>query len=159
MAAKLLGKIEHKFARNLPLAAIFQAPTIDKMARLLRGETPAREIDPLVPIQPLGSRPPLYAIGSFNVFRVLAQHMGGDQPVLGVAIPNHLRFRLPYNIEQLAAAHVRSILNARTEGPICIAGYSADGVLAYEVARRLAENGRKMDLLALLEQHAAAVRL
>ena len=33
-----------------------------------------------------------------------------DGAVLGVAVPNHLRFRLPYNIEQLAAAHVRSLL-------------------------------------------------
>jgi amino acid adenylation domain-containing protein len=156
MAARLLAKIEHKFAHNLPLAAIFQAPTIDKMARLLRDETPARDIDPLVPIQPLGSRPPLYAIGSFNVFRLLAQHMGDDQPVLGVAVPNHLRFRLPYNIEQLAAAHVRSILNARVDAPVCIAGYSADGVLAYEVARRLAESGRKIGLLVLLDTECPA---
>ena len=68
MAARLLAKIEHKFARNLPLAAIFQAPTIDKMARLLREQTPARDIDPSVPISPWALRPPLYAIGSFNVF-------------------------------------------------------------------------------------------
>ena len=155
MAARLLAKIEHEFARNLPLAAIFQAPTIDKLARLLRDEPPARDIDPLVPIQPLGSRPPLYAIGSFNVFRRLAQHMGDDQPVLGVAIPNHLRFRLPYNIEQLAAAHVRSILNARADGPICIAG-TVPTVYSHTSCPEASESGRKMGLLVLLDAECPA---
>jgi acyl carrier protein len=44
MAARLLAKIENELARDLPLAAIFQAPTIDKIARLLHHETAAREI-------------------------------------------------------------------------------------------------------------------
>jgi hypothetical protein len=113
------------------------------MARLLRDGTPARDIDPLVPIQPLGSRPPLYAIGSFNVFRPLAQHMGSDQPVLGVAFPGNLRFRLPYSIEQLAAAHVRSILNARADGPIALRGTAPTVYLHTKLLAGLQKTGAR----------------
>src|SRR5262249_39756298 len=101
-------------------------------------------------------QPTLYAIGSFNVFRLLAKHMGADQPVLGVSAPDNLRFQLPYRIEELARAYVRSIRSARHNGPICIAGFSADGILAYEVARILAETGCKVDLLVLLDSPCPA---
>jgi len=156
MAARLFAQIERKFGRRLPLAAIFQAPTIEGLARMLRDSDYPVDAGPLVPIQPLGSRPPLYAIGSFNVFRLLAKHMGTDQPVLGVALPENLRFRLPYHIDELAAAHVRSILSVQPDRPICIAGFSADGILAYEVARRLLEAGRNVDLLVLLDSPCPA---
>jgi acyl-CoA synthetase (AMP-forming)/AMP-acid ligase II/thioesterase domain-containing protein/aryl carrier-like protein len=103
------------------------------------------------PIQPLGKRPPLYVMGSFNDFIALAWRLGLDQPVLGVAIPSELKLRIPYRLEELAAAQVESILKYQTSGPYFLAGFSAEGVLAFEVARQLTAKGSEVGLLVLVD--------
>jgi acyl-CoA synthetase (AMP-forming)/AMP-acid ligase II/thioesterase domain-containing protein len=108
------------------------------------------------PIQPLGKRPPLYVMGSFNDFIALAWRLGLDQPVLGVAIPNELKLRIPYRLEELAAAQVESILKYQTSGPYFLAGFSAEGVLAFEVARQLTAKGSKVGLVVLVDSACPA---
>ena len=108
------------------------------------------------PIQPLGKRPPLYVMGSFNDFIALAWRLGLDQPVLGVAIPSELKLRIPYRLEELAAAQVESILKYQTSGPYFLAGFSAEGVLAFEVARQLTAKGREVGLVVLVDSACPA---
>ena len=108
------------------------------------------------PIQPLGKRPPLYVTGSFNGFIPLARRLGLDQPVLGVAIPNELKLRIPYRLEELAAAQVESILKGQTSGPYFLAGFSAEGVLAFEVARQLTAKGIEVGLVVLVDSPCPA---
>jgi len=108
------------------------------------------------PIQPLGKRPPLYVMGSFNGFIALARRLGLDQPVLGVAIPNELKLRIPYRLEELAAAQVESILKGQTSGPYFLAGFSAEGVLAFEVARQLTAKGSEVGLVVLVDSPCPA---
>ena len=108
------------------------------------------------PIQPLGQRPPLYVMGSFNEFIPLARRLGLDQPVLGVAIPNELKLRIPYRLEELAAPQVESILKYQASGPYFLAGFSAEGVLAFEVARQLTATGREVGLVVLVDSPCPA---
>ena len=108
------------------------------------------------PIQPLGKRPPLYVMGSFNAFVPLARRLGLDQPVLGVAIPNELKLRMPYRLEELAAAQVESILKGQTSGPYFVAGFSAEGVLAFEVAQQLTARGGEVGLVVLVDSPCPA---
>ena len=108
------------------------------------------------PIQPLGKRPPLYVMGSFNDFIALAWRLGLDQPVLGVAIPSELKLRIPYRLEELAAAQVESILKYQASGPYFLAGFSAEGVLAFEVARQLTAKGSKVGLVVLVDSACPA---
>jgi len=108
------------------------------------------------PIQPLGKRPPLYVMGNFNGFIPLARRLGLDQPVLGVAIPNELKLRIPYRLEELAAAQVESILKGQNSGPYFLAGFSAEGVLAFEVARQLTAKGIEVGLVVLVDSPCPA---
>ena len=108
------------------------------------------------PIQPLGKRPPLYVMGSFNEFIPLAWRLGLDQPVLGVTIPNELKLRIPYRVEELAAAQVDSILKFQPSGPYYLAGFSAEGVLAFEVAQQLTARGLDVGLVALVDSACPA---
>ncbi len=108
------------------------------------------------PIQPLGTRPPLYVMGSFNGFIPLARRLGPDQPVLGVAIPNELKLRMPYRLEELATAQVESILKGQNSGPYYLAGFSAEGVLAFEVAQQLTAKGHQVELVVLIDSPCPA---
>src|SRR5260370_24983199 len=71
--------------------------------------------------------------------------------MVGVAIPDDLRMRFPYHFEELAACQVDSILKCQSDGPYFVAGFSAEGVLAYEVAQQLRAKGRTVGLLVMLD--------
>src|SRR6202030_3884206 len=108
------------------------------------------------PIQPLGKRPPLYVMGSFKEFIPLAWRLGLDQPVLGVAVPNELKLRVPYRLEELAAAQVESITKGQPSGPYFLIGFSAEGVLAYEVAQQVTARGCEVGLVVLVDSPCPA---
>jgi thioesterase domain-containing protein len=59
--------------------------------------------------------------------------------------------RLPYKLEELAAYEVNSILKYQDARPYFIAGFSAEGVLAYEVAQQLRAKGRRVGLLVMID--------
>ena len=150
-AAKVLSRIAREFDCQIPLAAMFPAPTIENLAARIRGDSRDDAHHATVPIQPHGSLPPLFVAGNFQVFRELAQYLGRDQPMIGLTLPDDLRMRLPYNLEELAASQVDSILKCRPAGPYFVAGFSAEGVLAYEVAQQLRAKGRGVGLLVMID--------
>ena len=72
----------------MPLATLFEAPTIEELAQILgRDESPAGWSS-LVAIQSSGSRPPFFCIhgagGTVLIYRELAQRLGPDQPFYGL---------------------------------------------------------------------------
>src|SRR6267143_1794119 len=88
LAVRLFAQIENRFGRRLPLAALFQAPTIEQLANVLRETASSKAWSSLVPIQPLGSKPPLYCIHAAGanvlIYRPLSRHLGLDQPVFAL---------------------------------------------------------------------------
>ena len=151
LAAKLLARIEHEFNRRIPLAAMFPAPTIESLAARIMGITKDPEVPGIEPLQPLGSLPPLFVVGNFRVFRVLAIKLGTQRPMIGLSIPEELRMRLPYNIKELAALQVKSILALNRGEPIFVIGFSAEGALALEVAHQLVAAGHEVGLVAMID--------
>src|SRR5437762_11262483 len=84
LAVQLFAHIQKVFQIKLPVATLFEAPTIEELARILRRETaPASGWSPLVPIQPAGSRPPFFCVhgagGNVLIFRDLCQDLGSGQ--------------------------------------------------------------------------------
>src|SRR3977135_3371295 len=84
LAVQLFAQIDRIFGVKLPLATLFEAPTIEELARILRRETSTSRWSPLVAIQPAGARPPFFCVqgagGNFLISRELSQHLGLDQP-------------------------------------------------------------------------------
>src|SRR5262249_29299905 len=61
LAIRLMVLIEERMGQELPLAALFQAPTIEQLAVLLRQEGAGSEAA-LVPLQVQGTQPPLFCV-------------------------------------------------------------------------------------------------
>src|SRR5437879_3416681 len=85
LAVQLFAHIQKVFQIKLPVATLFEAPTIEELARILRRETaPASGWSPLVAIQPAGSRLPFFCVHGAGVnvlfYRDLSRHLGSDQP-------------------------------------------------------------------------------
>jgi thioesterase domain-containing protein/acyl carrier protein len=156
LAVRMFAEIEKIFGVKLPLAALYETPTIEELARVIRGETDSSGWSPLVAIQPEGSRPRLFCFhgagGNVLIYRDLALRLGPNQPVYGLQAQG-LDGSLPplTAVEDMAALYVKEIRRVQPLGPYFLAGYCGGGTLAYEAAQQLRAQGESVALLALFD--------
>lgn len=156
LATRLVAQIGNTFGKRLSLPSIFEAPTIEKLARLLEPEAPARTSkrqSSLVKMQS-GSpgRPPFFCVPGnlgnvFVDFEYLYRRLGPDQP--SYALQDGLGN--PSNIKTLAAHYVRDIRRVQAEGPYLLGGVCFGGPVVFEMAQQLIQQGQHVSLLALIE--------
>ncbi len=96
LAAQLLAKIEKSFGKKLPLATLFQAPTIQQLSAALAGKTSNQSISGLVALQASGSKIPVFCLHGVPSMRLLSQELGQDQPFYLVNLPEDARVTAPY---------------------------------------------------------------
>lgn len=152
LAVRLFAQIEKAFGTNLPLATLFQRPTVEQLATLLHQAGGSTTGSSLVAIQPDGSKPPFFCIpGNLgNVFTDLgdlARHLGPDRPVYGLQDGIHN----PVQIEALAARYVEEIRAVQPEGPYLLGGICSGSLVAFEMAQQLQAENQKVALLAMIE--------
>jgi thioesterase domain-containing protein/acyl carrier protein len=160
-AVQLMAKTNRQFKQLLPLAVLFTAPNIAALANLISNdEAPSFEI--LVPIQPRGNALPVFAVpgagGNVLSLQPLSRAMGIRQPFYGLQAVGLDGQRLPLNsIEQTAKANVSAMKTVQPVGPYRLIGHSYGGVVAYEMARILLEQGDQVSSLTLLDSIAPSV--
>jgi amino acid adenylation domain-containing protein len=159
LAVQLFAQIEKFVGNHLPLAALFQAPTIEQLARLIRQQDWSAPWKSLVAIQPGGTRPPLFCVhahdGGVLFWRDLARHLGPDQPFYALQ-PQGLNGKQPLHsdIEEMAAHYIEEIRTLQPEGPYFIGGHCLGGLIAFEMAQQLHVLGQTVGLLALFDSYA-----
>ncbi len=161
LATRLATEIDKLLGCKLPIAALFQSPTIESLARRLTGGNWAPPWSSLVPLQPMGSKPPVFCIhgigGDVYSFLDLARELAPDRPVYGLQAVG-LDGRQPRHttVEEMAAHYAREIRSLRPDGPYHLVGDSLGGWIAYAVAQELTRQGSKVALLALLDTRATS---
>jgi thioesterase domain-containing protein/acyl carrier protein len=153
LAAKLLSQTEKAFGRRLSLAALLQAPTIEAFARRLREETAVARRDQVFPIQPHGSRTPLFVLTSQPAFfyRLLSRRLGADQPMIGLAWPELAALPANFSVKDIAANVIEALREIRPHGPYYLGGWCMSGVIVYEMAQQLRAAGEVVELLVLFD--------
>ncbi len=157
--ARLIARIEQLFDRQLSMANVFDAPTIRQLAAILRN--PPASASPLIPLKATGYLPPFFCIGAGPLFRPLALRLSEDRPFLSLVpslLPGITQLSAPYQLEQIAAGLVQSILDCQQEGPYYLGGWSDSGVAAFEVARQLREKGHTVALLVMFDTPNPAIQ-
>lgn len=159
LAVALMAKINQAFAANLPLATLFMNPTIEALAQLLARPVDSQGWSALVPIQPQGSRPPLFCMpgigGNVLSFYALAQHLGTTQPVYGLQAVGLDGETPPLaSIEAIAAHNLHAMQTIQPTGPYYLVGHSLGGQVAYEMGLQLQAQGQTVGLLVLLDSFA-----
>ncbi len=152
LAVQLLAQTRKVTGQNLPLAALFQAPTVEQLARLIENKPLARS--PLVALQPTGSKPPLVLMhgaggGILWGYANLAAHLGSDQPVY--AIEPQTTGKDTASVEEMAARYITELRALQPSGPYFLGGYCFGGYVAYEMARQLAAQGEAAALTVLID--------
>jgi len=156
LALMLFGEIDKAFGKNLPLATIFSAPTIEKLSKILVNKDWSATWSPLVAIQTEGSKPPFFCVhghrGNVIGFHDLALNLGTEQPFYGLQAEGLDGKPLSErSITDMAANYVREIQTVQPKGPYFIGGWCMGGTLAYEMAQILQSSGEKVALVAMIE--------
>jgi amino acid adenylation domain-containing protein len=153
-AVRLFALIEHRLGRKLPLATVFQGATVEHLAIILRERTEHQSS--LVAIQPCGDLRPLFLIhpagGHVFPYVQLARSLGLNQPCYGLQAKGLEEGQEPHTqIEEMATYYIEALRTLQPEGPYHIGGWSAGGVVAFEMAQQLLAQGQQVALLALLD--------
>jgi amino acid adenylation domain-containing protein len=163
LAIRLFSEIEKLWHKNLPLATLFQAQTIEQLADILRQEGWSLPYSSLVPIQLGGTKPPLFCIhpigGNVLEYYPLAAYLGKDQTVYGLQSIGLEEKQIPlHSIEAMAAHYISEIQVVQPNGPYLLLGYSFGGIVAFEIAQQLHDQGKQVALLALLDRKSPLIQ-
>ncbi|MEH2084378.1 MAG: amino acid adenylation domain-containing protein [Nostoc sp.] len=174
LAVHLFSQIEKTFGLNLPLAILLQSSTIEELTNIIRqqGSLPERhnQIDSstginseksmpwssLVPMQPKGSKPPLFCIHAIGLsvlyYRDLSLHLGENQPFYALQARGLSGKEAPFTkLGEMAAHYIKEIQTIQPEGPYFLGGSSFGGLVAWEMAQQLVKQGQKVAFLALFD--------
>jgi thioesterase domain-containing protein len=153
----MLAQVELGFGRTLSLATLFPEATIAKMAAALKNPLPTGCSPRVVRLQaglrgdPLFFMPSVYGDLPADC-QLLLRHLGPERPIYLVRRATAGAVFSPHErVEETAERAVEALCALQPEGPFCLAGYSFGGMIAYEVARRLAARGRRVRLLAVID--------
>jgi amino acid adenylation domain-containing protein len=161
-AVRMLAEVQKLAGKNLPLATLFQASTVESFAELLRRDGWTPSWSSLVPIQPLGQKPLLFLVhgaeGNVLLYRQLSQYLGTDQPVYGLQSKGlGGDGSLNVTVEDMASQYVKEIRTVQPHGPYFLGGYCLGGTIAFEMAQQLSAMGEPVGLVMMLGAYNQAV--
>jgi acetoacetyl-CoA synthetase len=153
-AVEVFTLIRNRLGVELPLSALIEAPTVAHLTSAV--EDPGHHFQPLVPMRTGSQGPPLFLVHSIwaDVFglRQITAAMKSDVPVYGIRGRGLSPDQEPQaSVEAMAASYVGLIREQQPEGPYRLAGHSFGGLLAFEMARTLAEQGEEIDWLGIID--------
>ncbi len=152
-AVRFINHLEKAFSHRVLFSELMNNSTIHSLARLfsLHGDTRKADRRMLVPITNSGDKAPFFCVtagyGDVVKLRGLSLHLGKNQPFFMLQ-PNTIDRAVAATT--LAQQYKAEILRQNPDGPYLLGGYSAGGVLAYETARLLQEQGCDVALLVMI---------
>jgi amino acid adenylation domain-containing protein len=153
LAARMLTRVEQWFGAKIPHSVLVENPTIHQLAAYLR-QTPAMRWPQVVTIQSGGVEPPLFVAhgigGSVLSFVDLAAELGQERTIYGLQLPAFIDPDVA-GIRSLATSYVKQVQALQPGGPYHLVGHSSGGVIVFEMACQLVEQGETVGLLGLMD--------
>lgn len=154
LAASLIGEIKKEFGVKIDLSKLLVDRTIEQIAAAIAGEDEGPRSS-LIPLRASGTRAPLFCVhgggGHVLGYEELAKALPHDQPVYGLASPELDGAQKAMTIDELARFYNSEIRRLQAKGPYRICGYSFGGVVAFEMAKQLIEEGEEVPILVMLD--------
>lgn len=170
IAVRLFAKVKRAFSVEFPISVLFEAPTIERCAAMIReslgeAETQSAEVEKprtrythLVPMHPGegGPKTPFFLVagmfGNVLNLRHLAHLIGTDRRFYGLQARGLYGGDAPHEtFEEMAEAYLEEMRTVQPEGPYLLGGFSGGGVTAYEMAQMLERAGEEVALLVMLD--------
>jgi len=157
LAIQLLARVQQEWGYQIPVAALFQAATVEHLAVVLRQRDESAPASALVRMQAGDARQrPVFLVhpggGHVLCYANLVRHLGVSQPCYGLQARGLDSAQAPdTRIETMAQHYVELLRAAQPDGPYLLGGWSLGGVIAFEMAQQLQAQGQPVALLALLD--------
>jgi thioesterase domain-containing protein/acyl carrier protein len=151
----LINKISNKFNVELSVVDCLNNPTIENLSISIRklislGEKENENC--FVKLKESGSRNPIFLAHSNGGFLVLytslVRQMDEDQPVFGFQLT---KLNEKQTLQEIAHDYVEEMIKHYPKGPYNILGFSAGGLLAFEMANQLLKRNLEVGFLGLLD--------
>ncbi len=158
MAARLVREVQNATGRKVPVSAIFKAPTVETLARLIKDESHFAP-EPVSMQLREGENPiPFFAVAAPGVdsigFGLLARNLADKQPVYKLQGPGALVVDRPFHreeLQKLAQEYVTAMRSVQAHGPYCLGGM-CDGVqIAQQMIIELESQGEEVSLFAIFD--------
>ena len=155
LATQMLLQLERSMGRTLPIEVLFDSATIRQLAATLTQENTAKSQNLLVQLQPEGTKIPfIYVHGDFEnggyYASRLARLLGADRPFYFLQSHGFVGEYIP-SIKQMAREYKQALDLAGVSGPYRLGGHCNGALIALELASQLAAEGRKVELVVLVE--------
>ena len=149
-------EIEARCGISLPLALLFEKPTIAALAAAIGAGTRRDSVSHLIAVQPNGGKPPIFALfgvgGSYLAYAAITKALGPDQPFYSLEMPGLEGDGTAFDrVEELAERFRDEMRDIRTAEPCVLIGACAGALVVFDLARYLAAEGRMVNLVVMLD--------
>ncbi|MFC9843950.1 amino acid adenylation domain-containing protein [Streptomyces sp. NPDC060223] len=140
---------------EVPVAALFEGGTIEKLAAIISGEQTAAA-STLVPLRSTGTKAPFFLVhplgGSVFCYSELLDVLDPERPLYAFQAPEYAGPDVPRpdSIEEIAALYLSEVRAVQPEGPYYIGGWCMGGMVSYEMARQLEATGDEVGMLTII---------
>ena len=156
LAIQSISEFEAATGTQIDLGEFLRQPTLIAISNhIARGAH--KTASAVVPLQHLGDATPLYCLMGVGIYRHLAALLSPDQQVFGVYIAEEnilaggIEAIHGRAIDRVAAAYTEALRDQAVGKRIQLCGVSLGGVIALEVARRLADVGTEIERVILID--------
>jgi thioesterase domain-containing protein/aryl carrier-like protein len=176
MGLGLVEEINAKLKLKLTFGELVMHPTLGALIDYIRSSKehhqPDYQFPMLFPVQPKGTRPPLFLVAGahanryfdienmkssyeddfLSYFSMLVRSLGMDQPVYGFRPKGLLLEEEPHaNVQQMATHYIQALKKIQPQGPYFVGGECIGGVVAYEMAVQLQRSGEQIAQLIMMD--------
>ncbi|MFI0717403.1 amino acid adenylation domain-containing protein, partial [Streptomyces inhibens] len=156
LATRLASRVQTVLGEELPVRAVFEAPTVADLAQWLESDSREDSFDVLLPLRTSGSQAPLFCVhpggGLGWGYARLLRHIGTEFPVYALqARGMNGRDTLPRSVDEMAEDYLLRIEQVQPHGPYYLLGYSFGGLVAHKIGSLLEQRGEKVALLSLVD--------
>jgi acetoacetyl-CoA synthetase len=155
-ALRICAELQPAVGREIPVTLLVKAPTIAAMTAALETPGVCLSYQPLWLLRRQEGPPPLYIVpgfgGSAMELVALARELRVNRSVYAIQARGYEPGDEPHrSVEEMAREYLQRVRELQPHGPYLLAGYSFGGLVAYEMARLLAQAGEPVEQLVLLD--------
>jgi thioesterase domain-containing protein/acyl carrier protein len=154
-AMRVVAELERETGVRLPPSVLVEAPTPERLAKLVARSRVTHQPSDLVALRSAGTRRPFFCVapatGRVVALRRLASRLDPERPIYALQSFDLDDDPGGASVESVAARYVAAIRKVQPAGPYLLGGQCRGAVIALEAAQQLRASGEQVPMLVVLD--------